>query len=214
MSDCRIERIYITRHEARSHDPSEACLWLGYFIEVALERGWNKNELPSDAIHFAMLWNYHGERSNGGHAQYYENKDGDLEDLKGASKFLDRIGLSRHGNLIERFLEIANTNGDRIHSLYESGKGQDAKEIFYDLDDLFAELETSEGKLLHHLHDWVLEQSWVVVDDAEGPANSDWLRRIVPEPPLREARMAARTRLRHAENHGSLMALIQKLRRR
>lgn len=75
MSDCRIERISITRHETRSHDPSEACLWLGYFIEVALERGWNENELPSEAIHFATMQDYHGERANGGHAQYYENKD-------------------------------------------------------------------------------------------------------------------------------------------
>ncbi|MCM3681778.1 hypothetical protein [Sphingomonas paucimobilis] len=116
--------------------------------------------------------------------------------------------------MIERFIEIENANEDRIHSLYESGKSQDMKEIFYDLDDLFAELETSEGKLLHHLRDWVLQQSWVVVDDAEGPTSSDWLRRIVPEPPLQGARMAARMRPRHAENHGSMMALIQKLRRR
>ncbi|MBB6503681.1 hypothetical protein F4693_000636 [Sphingomonas endophytica] len=214
MSDCRIEHISITRHEARSLDPGEACLWLGYFIEEALERGWNENELPSDAMHFAKLWDYHGERANGGHAQYYENKDGDLAALRSASKLLGRISLSQHGNLIERFIKVANENENRIHDLYDSGNNQDVKEIFYDLDDAFAELEISEGKLLHHLHDWVLQQSWVVVDDADGPASTDWLRRIVPEPPLRAARMAARVRLRHAENHGSMLALIQRLWRR
>ncbi|MDR6789153.1 hypothetical protein J2Y58_002524 [Sphingomonas sp. BE138] len=214
MSDCRIAHLSITRHEARSPDPSEACLWLGYFIEEALERGWNENELPPDAMQFAALWDYHGERANGGHAQYYENRDGDLTALRNGSELLGRIGLSQHGKLIDRFIEVANTNEDYIHELYVSGNNQDVKAIFYDLDDSFAELEISEGKLLHHLHDWVLQQSWVVVDGADGPANTDWLRHIVPEPPLRAARMAARERRRHAEHHGSMMALIQKLWRR
>jgi hypothetical protein len=214
MSDYRIEHISITRYEARSPDPGEACLWLGYFIEEALERGWNESEMPSDAMHFAKLWEYHGVRANGGHAQYYENKDGDLADLSYALELLGRIGLSRHGNLIEQFIDVVNMNEDRIHDLFASGNNQDAKEIFYNLDNSFAELEISEGKLLHHLHDWVLQQSWVVVYDADGPASTDWLRRIVPEPPLRELRMAARVRRRHAENHGSTMALMQKLWRR
>ncbi|MEK9213216.1 DMP19 family protein [Sphingomonas sp. 2378] len=217
MSGCRIEHILITRSEAVDADPSSACSCIGLFIEEAIERGYEEHELPLDAMRFAALLDYHGEVMNGGHAQYYMNKDEDLTNLQAASEMLSRIGLPQHAGLIGQYSKISSDSEDRIHEIYGEGSSdyyQKVAEIFYGIDDKFVELENSEGTLLTHLHDWVLQQSWVVVADAEGPASVDWIRRAIPDPPSRDERMAARFRRRHAENHGFNLALIHKVWRR
>lgn len=99
--------------------------------------------------------------------------------------------------MIDRFIRVANKNEDCIHKLYDSGDDQQVKELFYELDEGFAELERVEGILLQHLHDWVLRQSWVVVDDADGLASTDWLLRAIANP--HDDRMATRLRRHHGK---------------
>lgn len=185
-------------------------LWVGYFIEEAIERGFDADELPAYAICFADLWEYHGEVGNGGHAQYYENEGESRPRLKSMADLFETIGLPQHGKLLKDFEHFAIENEDRLVDLYVAGDSLTAKEMFYDFDDRFALLERTEGKLGTHLETWLLQQLWIV--PADGLASMPQLRSPVPDPPSQDERRAARLRRRHAENHGHWAAFVQRRR--
>ena len=68
--------------------------------------------------------------------------------------------------------------------------------------------------LLTTLHDWLLRQPWIEIDESDEPATMDWLRASIPSHPAAEQREAARLRRRSAENHGANMAFMRSLRDR
>lgn len=181
MSAKRIEQVRITRHEATAGAPWEAGLWVDYFVEEALARGFAEAALPSDAIGFRALWHYIGEVRNGGHEQYFANRDGELTDLPAIAALLARVDLPRHAALVEAFARFAAENDERLLDLYLSDRGDEAPALFYPLDAAFAAAEQEEGPRDERLRAWLLAQPWLKVDDEAGPASIDWLRRVVPE---------------------------------
>ncbi len=208
MTERLIERIPIPKSETMADDPT--CSWVGYFVEEAVYRGYDEDELPPDVMRFADLWEYHGEVNNGGHAQYYENEEEARPRLKLLAGFLERIGLPEHGNLVKDFERLSIDNEDRIADLYESDEHDKAREMFYGFDDRLAQLERSEGKLLDHLAKWLLRQPWIEIEDADKPADVARLRQLIPNPPSRGARLAARMRRREAETRSFLIAFAQR----
>jgi hypothetical protein len=210
MRERLIERILIPKSETMADDPSAACSWVGYFFEEAIARGYDGDELPPDVMRFADLWEYHGGVNNGGHAQYYENEEESRPRLKFLAGFLEEIGLPEHANLVKDLERIAIENEDRIADLYEREDNDTVKEMFYDFDDRLVQLERSEGKLLEQLAKWLLRQPWIEIEDAEKPADVARLRQLIPDPPFREARLAARMRRREAETRSFLMAFARR----
>lgn len=210
-----IREVVIPASEAHAPDAWRACLWVGYFVEGALDRGgYEPDELPSDAIRFADLWEYHGQRSNGGHGQYEENTNDDASAWQRAASLLEAMGLPQYRALLDEFIRFASHKRGRLRRLHERGDSMAAMEMFYGFDDRFAELERNGPTLQQAMHDWLLKQPWVVIDHADAPADMDRLRRSIPPHPMAEARHAARMRRRHAENNGSLLALISRHLRR
>ncbi len=211
MTQRLIVRIPLPQGAAKANDPWATCSWVGYFIEEAVERGYDEDELPPNVMRFADAWEYHGECNNGGHAQYYDNEEEARPRLKLLARFLREIGLPGHSRLIEDFGQFVIKNEDLILDSYEREENERVNEMFYGFDDRLVQLESSEGKLLEHLAHWLMHQSWIAVEASEMPADIVRLRKLIADPPSREERLAARMRRREAENRGSLIAFARRL---
>ncbi|MBB5713103.1 DMP19 family protein [Sphingomonas xinjiangensis] len=159
-----IGSIQVAKADMVAQEPWQLCLQVGYAIERLKERGCEA-ELSLDALHFANLWEYLGEITNGGHAQYHENEEDCTRHLEGMSELLLRIGLPGHADLLNKFGRVVVENEDHILDLWASGDHMAAKELFYNLDDHFAELERREGKLQDHLRNWLAQQPWIVTEE-------------------------------------------------
>ncbi|SDA36629.1 DUF4375 domain-containing protein [Sphingomonas sp. NFR15] len=210
MKQRLIERIPVPQSEVRTDEPGAACLWVGYFIEEAVERGYEEDELPPEVLRFLDVWEYHGERGNGGHAQYYENEENCRPKLKLMAKFLKTIGLPEHGRLIEDFEHFSIRNEGKIDDLYEREENGAVREMFYGFDDRFMQLEQSEGKLVDRLAGWLLQQPWIEIEETGQSGDVTRLRQLIADPPDREARLAAKMRRREAENRGALLAFARR----
>lgn len=208
----RLTHVTLCASEANAPEVWRACLWVGYFIEVALnERGYVPSELPHDAVRFADLWKYHGEQANGGHAQYEGNTEGNVDAWRRSAGLLESMGLTANAALLNDFIEFATRNQDRVRDMYEDGEDAAARELFYGFDDRFAEIERGGPGLQQSMHVWLLKQPWIVIEEREEPASMDWLRSLIPIHLEAEARRAAELRRRHAENHGAMQAFIRRL---
>jgi len=209
MTQRLIERIPVPQSEVWTDEPGAACLWVGYFIEEAVERGYEEDELPPEVLRFLDVWEYHGECCNGGHAQYYENEEDSRPRLKLMAKFLKTIGLPEHGRLIEDFEHFSIRNEGKIDDLYGREENGAVKEMFYGFDDRFTQLEQSEGKLVDCLAEWLLQQPWIEIEETGQSGDVTRLRQLIADPPDREARLAAKMRRREAENRGALLAFAR-----
>ncbi|WCT72676.1 DUF4375 domain-containing protein [Sphingomonas naphthae] len=159
-----IKPIPVPRADIIAGEPWRPCLQVGYFVEQVRESG-GEAELSPDALLFADLWKYLGEVTNGGHAQYHENEEDCVLRLHALRELLRRIGLPGHAELLNKLEHIIIENEDDIFELWAGGDDMMAKEIFYGVDDQFAELEVSEGRLQDHLWNWLVQQPWIVPED-------------------------------------------------
>lgn len=158
------ERIPVPKSDLVAPEAWRPCLRVGYFIERVKEHG-GEVKLPPGALHFADLWEYLGEITNGGHAQYFENEEDCISQLQTMRELLRSIGLPNHAELLNEFEHVVSENENRLFDLYVSGDAMTAKEFFYGIDDRFAELERGEGKLQDRLRDWLVQQPWIVEEE-------------------------------------------------
>lgn len=158
-----IGSIQVAKADIVAQEPWQLCLQVGYAIDRFKARGCEA-ELSPDALNFANLWEYLGEITNGGHAQYHENEEDSIRHLRAMSELLVRIGLPGHADLLNKFERAVVENEEHIFVLWMTGDHMAAKELFYNLDDHFAELERREGKLQDHLRNWLAQQPWIVTE--------------------------------------------------
>jgi len=189
-----IDRIPVPGSEVVAEQTWAACSWVAMFIDQAIQRGYERDELPYDAVRFDDLWEYRGEVRNGGHAQYYENEIESRPRLAQTADLLGDIGLPNHRDLLIDFDRFVVENEYEIEEIYISGDSQAGKEMFYGFDDRFYELEESEGNLEDCLRKWLLRQPWIVVEDDQEIADMTRLKRSIPNHPFQEERLAARLR--------------------
>lgn len=206
-------KIRLPVSEARSSEPWAACIWIGHFVNIAIdEGGYEESELPEDAIRFANLCTYLSEQTHGGHEQFGGSIQGNEKAWRNAAELLGLLGMPAHSALLNAFITFAGQNRDRVEELYAVGNEVAARKLFYSFDDQFAAIDREGFKLLNTLHNWLLRQPWLDLDYDDAPATMDSLRRSFPPHPLSKQRQAARLRQRLAENHGQNLAMLQRLR--
>lgn len=211
QSGQRIIKVSIPASTANAGDPWTAGLWVFHFVDTAVEEaGYDPDELPADAVRFAALWTYVGEQSNGGHAQYHGNSEGNSASWRRAAELLGRIGLPRHRAVLDQFIHCSLENEERLEKMYAAREEAAIRKLFGGFDDQFDALRPTGDDLLVYLRDWLLRQPWLEIDHRDGPADMNRLRKSIAPHAMAKERRAAWLKRGAAENHGALMAFFRR----
>jgi hypothetical protein len=214
-SSGRISEIRISAADAHADEAWVPCMAVDLIVKYALdEGGYEIDELPPKAAHFADLLEYYGQWVNGGHAQLTGNMGYDFEALRRASELLDHMGLTQYQDILDSFIDFTDENADFIDDLYEDGEEMAVINLTKVFDDRFHEAECNGRGLTTEIRDWLLGQPWLLIDKLAPECSMDWVRQSIARHPQAEERKAARLRLRIAESKGENLAFLAKLRER
>jgi len=212
MEIARIAEIRVSPTDLDESTPYALCNWIELFVGTALnEAGYIAAELPEDAADFLDLMRYYGEWCNGGH-QACNGNINDVDSWRRASRLLGRMNLQDRQELLNAFIEFSIVNEDRVNDLYANDEAQAARRLFDPFDDRFWELERRDGSFDAILYHWLVARPWLVVDPAMPPFSMQAIRASIPAHPSAQDRRDKEMRRRAAENHGSNLATLQRLR--